>query len=84
MMDRRSFLCGLTLGTLAAPLTAEAQQAEEVWRVGFLEAGSSSVNRHFLDAFRQGLSEFYSSARPRAWPARQYRIEGKYAPVGSL
>jgi hypothetical protein len=27
MMDRRTFLCGLTLGTLAAPLAGEAQPA---------------------------------------------------------
>jgi len=39
MMDRRSFLCGLTLGTLAAPLTAEAQQAGKAWRGGVLGRG---------------------------------------------
>jgi ABC-type uncharacterized transport system substrate-binding protein len=57
MMDRRAFISGITLGLLAAPLAVGAQQANKVWRIGFLEAGSSSANRHFLDAFRQGLRE---------------------------
>ena len=57
MMDRRAFVCSITLGLLAAPLAAGAQQQGKVWRIGFVEAGSASVNRHFLDAFRQGLRE---------------------------
>ncbi len=28
-----------------------------MWQIGFVEAGSASGNRHFLDAFRQGLRE---------------------------
>ena len=56
-MDRRTFITSMTGGLLAAPLAAGAQQANKVWRIGFLEAGSSSANRHFLDAFRQGLRE---------------------------
>ncbi len=40
-----------------APLAAETQQAGKVYRIGFLEAGSSSVNQHFLAGFRQGLRE---------------------------
>ena len=36
MMDRRTFLCGLTLGTLSAPLAAEAQQAQNAFRVAQL------------------------------------------------
>ena len=39
-MDRRAFLCGLTLGTLSAPLAAEALQGTKVWRIGVLEFGS--------------------------------------------
>ena len=35
-MNRRTFLCGLTLGALAAPLAAEAQQTGKVYRVGIL------------------------------------------------
>ena len=35
-MNRRTFLCGLTLGALKTPLSAEAQQAGHVYRVGFV------------------------------------------------
>jgi putative ABC transport system substrate-binding protein len=55
-MNRRTFLCGLTLGTLALPLTAEAQQAGKVPRIGFLFFGSPGPSRE-LDVFRQGLRE---------------------------
>jgi putative tryptophan/tyrosine transport system substrate-binding protein len=34
-MNRRTFLCGLTLGTLAAPLVGEAQQPGRVYRIGW-------------------------------------------------
>ena len=33
-MNRRTFLCGLTAGTLYVPLAARAQQAAQVPRVG--------------------------------------------------
>jgi hypothetical protein len=42
MMNRRTFLSGLTVGALYAPLAVEAQQAEKVPRVGYLNPGSSS------------------------------------------
>ncbi len=35
-MDRRAFISGITFGLLAAPLTAEAQQAAKVYRIGLL------------------------------------------------
>ena len=56
-MERRTFLGAMAGGLLAAPLAAGAQQVGKVWRIGFVEAGSSSVNRHFLDAFRRGLRD---------------------------
>jgi putative tryptophan/tyrosine transport system substrate-binding protein len=57
VMDRRRFLLTSVAGVLAAPLAAEAQQAKAVPRIGFIEAGALSANRHFLEAFRQGLRE---------------------------
>jgi len=56
-MNRRTFFCGLTLGTLALPLTAEAQQAGKVYRLGMLETRSPELNTANIDAFRQGLRE---------------------------
>ena len=55
-MNRRTFLCGLTLGTLALPFAAEAQQAGKVPRIGFLFYSSPGPSPE-IDAFRLGLSE---------------------------
>src|SRR6266852_4896262 len=38
-MDRRTFISGITLGLLAAPLAAEAQQVGKVYRLGVLTPG---------------------------------------------
>ena len=56
-MNRRTFLCGLTLGTLAGPLAAEAQQAGKTPRIGFLGTATPSLMSAWLIAFRKGLSE---------------------------
>jgi len=42
-MTRRTFLCGLTLGTLAAPLAGEAQQRAAMPRVGVRRLLSTAV-----------------------------------------
>jgi putative ABC transport system substrate-binding protein len=42
-MNRRAFLYGLTIGTLSAPLAAEAQQVGNVYRIGFLEGPFPTV-----------------------------------------
>ncbi len=55
-MNRRTFLCGLTLGTLSAPLAAEAQ-AGKVARIGHLSFGSATPGSRLDEAFRQGLRE---------------------------
>ena len=76
MMDRRRFLLTSLIGAVAVPLGVEAQQAGKVPKVGFIEAGSSSVNRHFADAFRQGLKELgYSEGQSIAIEERW--AEGK-------
>ncbi len=54
-MDRRAFL-GTIAGGLVTPRLAQAQQGR-VPHVGFVEAGAIEVNRHYLDAFRQGLRD---------------------------
>jgi putative ABC transport system substrate-binding protein len=55
-MDRRTFLCGLTLGTMAAPLSAETQQPR-VARIGVVTHGSPATSSAYVDAFRQRLRE---------------------------
>jgi ABC-type uncharacterized transport system substrate-binding protein len=57
MMNRRTFLCGLTLGTLAAPQVGEAQQAGKVARLGVLRFGPASANAGRDDALRTGLRD---------------------------
>jgi ABC-type uncharacterized transport system substrate-binding protein len=66
-VNRRSFLCGLTLGTLSAPLAAEAQQARPV-RIGWL-----SIAPHpFITAFRAGL-------RDLGYQEQTFVIDERYA-----
>ena len=58
MRLRRLGLIGiLALGTLGAPLSAEAQPAGKIYRIGMLEMASPALNAANLDAFRQGLRE---------------------------
>ena len=54
-MNRRAFVTGLG-AVLAAPRAAEAQQAGDVPRVGFLFYGPAGASPE-IDAFRQGLNE---------------------------
>ncbi len=56
MIERRAFISGITLGLLAAPLAAEAQRADKVIRVGFLDAVSSR-NMPWIAAFERRLVE---------------------------
>jgi putative ABC transport system substrate-binding protein len=55
-MKRRTFLYGLSLGTLAAPLAAEAQQAAKIARIGFLSP-NLAANPHLQEAFLEGLRD---------------------------
>jgi putative tryptophan/tyrosine transport system substrate-binding protein len=55
-MERRRFMEVIAGGLLAAPLTAEAQQAAKVARIGLLTT-NLSTGPHLRDAFRQGLRD---------------------------
>jgi putative ABC transport system substrate-binding protein len=57
MMNRRTFLCGLTTATLSAPLATEAQQGGKVYRIAFLGTGSGSAQAYRVDALRVGLRD---------------------------
>jgi putative ABC transport system substrate-binding protein len=54
-VDRRTFLAGTGAVLLAAPLAAEGQQTRKVWRIGFLDPGSSPADLAVKGPFRQGL-----------------------------
>ncbi len=55
MIDRRTFLAGTGAVLLAAPLAAEAQQPQRVFRIGVLSPGAAPPGP--LEALRQGLRE---------------------------
>jgi hypothetical protein len=55
LLDRRTFISGITFGLFAAPLAAETQQAKAP-RVGLLGLGSAESST-FFEALRQGLRE---------------------------
>ncbi len=50
-------ILALSLGLVAAPLPAGAQQPAKVYRIGYLTAGPISPRMHLVEAFRQGLGE---------------------------
>ena len=58
-MNRRAFLCGLTLGALAVSPLAEAQQAGKAWRIGSLNTspipvpGQNPIWDSFLNRLRE-------------------------------
>jgi putative tryptophan/tyrosine transport system substrate-binding protein len=55
-MERRAFSVG-GVAVFAAPLVAEAQKPERLYRIGMLERTSATINGANLDGFRQGLRE---------------------------
>jgi putative ABC transport system substrate-binding protein len=56
-MNRRTFLSALSGSLLAAPLAAAAQPAGKVWRIGYLDQGSSARSTLYADGLRQGLRD---------------------------
>ena len=57
MIDRRAFIGVVGGSILASPLAAETQQVGQVYRIGYLSAGSISATPRNREAFRQGLRE---------------------------
>ena len=82
-MNRRTFLCWLTLGALAAPLAAQSQPAGKVYRIGFLGATSALQYAPYVEAMRQGLGDLgYAEGRNLTI---EYRwADGKYERLGPL
>ena len=56
MTTRRAFL-GTLAGAVLAPLSAGAQQAAKVWRIGYLQAGARTPDGAPPAALRQALQE---------------------------
>jgi putative ABC transport system substrate-binding protein len=60
-MNRRTFLSGIAFGLLGAPLAAQAQQAEKVFKIGLLSLGEAPTS---LDVYSKA---FYESLREYGW-----------------
>jgi len=74
-MDRRRFLLTSLAGALAVPLTAEAQRAGRVPRVGVLSPGNPPPR----DAFHQ-RARFEEGLRELGWtPASNILVDYRYA-----
>jgi len=56
-MNRRTFLYGFTLGTLAAPLAAEAQAAGKMYRMGYIQTATPDEQAPLTKALDEGLRE---------------------------
>jgi putative ABC transport system substrate-binding protein len=56
-VNRRTFLCGLTLGAFGLPLAAQAQQAGRLHRVGFLGNSTAALEANLVGPFREGLRD---------------------------
>ncbi len=56
-MNRRTFLCGLTLGTLSVALAARAQQVERAYQVGLLTLGADPTRSGFWQKFLEAMRE---------------------------
>ena len=69
-MDRRAFISSVTLGLLAAPLAADAQQAGKLARVGHLSSLDRPTANHA--AFQRKLGEL-------GWVEGRITLENRFA-----
>ena len=56
-MRRIGLVVVLAVSLGLAPLASEAQPTGRVYRLGYLAAGSGTLNSPYPEAFRQGLRE---------------------------
>jgi ABC-type uncharacterized transport system substrate-binding protein len=89
-MERRTFVSGLALGLLAAPLAAAAQPGSKTWQVGFLAGGARPPDGATPLALRQALQELGYVERQNVtylgrWAdAKQDRLPGLAAELVGL
>ena len=57
MIDRRTFIGALACSVLGISARAAAQRSGGPPQIGYLDQGSATLNKSYLDALRQGLRE---------------------------
>jgi putative tryptophan/tyrosine transport system substrate-binding protein len=57
VITRRTLLCRLTLGTVAAPLVVEAQSAGKAYRIGYLGNTSALAQATRVESLRAALRD---------------------------
>ena len=68
-MDRRAFITMVGGSMLAAPVGAEAQPVGKVYRLGYLAAGSSTLNSPYATKFELVVN--VKTAKALVLPIRQ-------------
>jgi putative ABC transport system substrate-binding protein len=81
-MRRREFI-GLAGGAVAWPLAATAQQADRVYRIGYLGVGSAANQASRMGAFRAGLAAL-GYAEGKNIIIEERRAEGSYEQLAAL
>src|SRR5262245_36204052 len=81
-MTRREFIA-LISGAAAWPLTARAQQAGKVWRIGMLDTARRELNTANLIAFQKGLHQF-GFVEPENLLIEYRSAEGQYERLPEL
>jgi ABC-type uncharacterized transport system substrate-binding protein len=83
VINRRVFISSLGATVIAAQLTAEAQRAGTVARIGYLSPLSAAADSSHREAFRQGLRELgYVEGQNAVIEARY--ADGKFARLPDL
>jgi putative ABC transport system substrate-binding protein len=76
-MRRREFITLLIGAVTAWPLTARAQQAGKVWRIGMLDTARRELNMANVIAFQKGLRQF-GFVEPENLVVEYRSAEGQY------
>ena len=82
-MDRRRFLLTSLAGAFAAPLAAEAQKAQRLYRIGHLSGSGRRAIGGWVAAFREGMTA-HGHAEGKTWTFDERYAEGSFERLAPL